>query len=150
MLKDKFKKITKIIELKEGDYVRNKYGIAKIIEIKEESYTHKPLVVFDKDICFLTNKETGEEGRRCYSLIITDDIDISKINFSSNIKDLIEAGDIIRWKTDYNGGINEVDGFKELGVYATEEDRYISLDEITIESIITKEQFESMEYKIER
>lgn len=142
-------KITKTIELKVGDYVRNKYGIAKIIEIKEEHYTHKPLVIFDRDICFIKNNKTNEE-KRINQIIITDNIDISKIKFSSNIIDLIEYGDIIGWKTKYNGGVNEVVGDKEPSVYATEEDRYVPLSEIEIVSIITHEKIQEVEYKIER
>lgn len=66
-----------------------------------------------------------------------DEVDI--INASHNIIDLIEVGDYVNgWKVLY-----WTDGTKII------DDGYASdLNKIKIKSIVTKEQFESMEYKL--
>lgn len=123
--------------MKVGDYVRNKYGIAKVIDI--ENNNGIDILVFDKPICFLVNKETGKvkDDRLLNRLAIIDGVDVSKIKSSPNIIDLIEVGDYVNGNkvTDINGIIY----VKDVGF----------LEEIEIKSIVTKEQFEAMEYKCE-
>ena len=107
--------------MKVGDYVRNKYGIAKVIDI--ENNNGIDVLVFDKNICFLVNKKTGEitEDKLLNKLAIIEDIDINKINSSSNIIDLIEVGDYV------NGyEVTSKDQFLGFGNY----DWYMTNDEI--------------------
>ncbi len=112
--------------MKIGDYVRTETG-----QIGKITYFEGDMARVDCNK-FITYKSNHNE--------------ITKI--SPNIIDLIEVGDIIKWKTEHNSGINEVIDRFGKGVYAIEEDITIMLDELTIKSIVTKEQFESMEYKI--
>lgn len=113
-------------ELNIGDYVRTKdYGIAKIIDSR-------------------ITKKGGDiycTVQTIYTTYITDNnlylTDGDIIKSSSNIIDLIEVGDYV------NGRIVEwvADNFVAFGRldYAYKKD---------IKSIVTKEQFESIEYKI--
>lgn len=125
--------------MKVGDYVRNKYGIAKVIDI--ENNNGIDILVFDKPICFLVNKETGKikDDRLLNRLAIIDGVDVSKIKSSPNIIDLIEVGDYV------NGEkvTSAENGYLAFGDY----DYYITAVE-EIKSIITKEQFSQMEYKL--
>ena len=114
-------------------YVRTKYGISKcikIIPIRENSFMYE----FDRevyeDVYFLTYSE------------------LEKYKSSSNIIDLIEAGDYVNGKL-------VIDKWEEpFGAFAGE--TFIKLDGEdsvptirAIKSIVTKEQFESMEYSLE-
>lgn len=130
--------------MKVGDYVRNKYGIAKVIDI--ENNNGIDILVFDKPICFLVNKETGKikDDRLLNRLAIIDGVDVSKIKSSPNIIDLIEVGD-------YVNGVR-VDEIKNGEIRTSSHyDGYICnlCVEEDIKSIVTKEQFEAMEYKCE-
>ena len=127
--------------MKVGDYVRNKYGIAKVIDI--ENNNGIDILVFDKPICFLVNKETGKikDDRLLNRLAIIDGVDLSKIKSSPNIIDLIEVGDYV------NGNRVDYVGNKYLTFYDGDGDIEIFNDDI--KSIVTKEQFEAMEYKCE-
>ena len=110
-------------KLEVGIYVRTKWGyICKIINIndfREPSMKYGVEASYLKDIMFI-----GDD-------------DISKA--SHNIIDLIEAGDYVNgWKVLYwTDGTKIVDDG-----YAT------NLDKIDIKSIVTKEMFSSMEYKL--
>ena len=132
--------------MKVGEYCRNKYGIAKVIDI-ENNYGIDVLV-FDKPICFLVDKKTGEikEDKLLNKLAIIDDIDLSKIKHSKKLIDLIEVGDY-------------VNGYKVIDI-AQSPEKALYLNDISqkgallpivnnrIESILTKQQFQSMEYKV--
>lgn len=145
-----------------GDYVRNKYGIARVIEVSEDVYNHTITLKFDRDICFIVDKETGETKYRMNCLPLTNDIDIDKINFSPNIIDLIEVGDVLTLKEDDDVyrvialpdkevGLDDMFYFAKRYDGETEDIMiYKKTLEKEIVSIVTKEQFESMEYKIER
>ena len=124
-----------------GDYVRNQYGIAKLVNIEKSNVD---IYVFDRDICFLVNKDTGEIKKRINKLPITEYIDLNKIKSSPNIIDLIQVGDYVNGcevldKYTYDNCDSHLivngNGFNVIMV----ED---------IKSIVTKEQFESMEYRI--
>ena len=154
-------KITKTIELKVGDYVRTDRGyITKISDFKEHYTKGKRLGLKEEvveNFLLLDGKQFEIIKSIDYSIppCYPSDEELEKIKShiiksSPNIIDLIEYGDIIGWKTKYNGGVNEVVGNKEPSVYVTEEDRYVPLSEIEIVSIITHEQMEVMEYKIEK
>ena len=127
-----------------GEYVRNKYGIAKVIDIENKNGID--ILIFDKPICFLVNKETGEikDDRLLNKLAIIDGIDIKKLKSSPNIIDLIEVGDYV------NGSL--VNKIKEGKPYHTDyNDPFYSyyIENEDIKSVVTHEQFEAMEYKCE-
>lgn len=132
-----------------GDYVRNKYGIAKVIDI--ENNNGIDILVFDKPICFLVNKETGEikEDRLLNKLAIIDGVDISKIKSSTNIIDLIEVGDYVNGMLVIEETPKDKRKKQQIIVDSTAfewgTERLFNED---IKSIVTKEQFESMEYKV--
>ena len=126
-----------IDDIKVGDYVRNKYGIAKVLEISEDVVKQIQTIKFDRPICFWVNSKTGEERNRTNILPITPNIDLNKIKIGKLI-DLIEVGDYVNGKEVFNpNGLKWL--YKDIG------------DEVKdIKSIVTKEQMETMEYKIEK
>ena len=121
--------------MKIGDYVRTKKGISKIIKIENEQ-TRKIIYTDTKDVFEYYIDYQGNEIKDYW------------INYSTNPKDVIEAGDYV------NGLLVIEDsgksGYVELYLHGywinTGEDKLLS--EVNIESIVTKEQFESMEYKV--
>ena len=118
--------------MKIGDYVRTGRGIAKIIEITK--------TVEDKIICVQVDKEIGlDAGGNEFDVIPKRDI----IKSSLNIIDLIEVGDIV--KIEYEGWKQVMTKFEVLKFYDVNGDEFL-YDEI--EAIITKEQLESIEYKV--
>ena len=124
--------------MKVGDYVRNQYGIAKLVNIEKSNVD---IYVFDRDVCFLVNKDTGEIKKRINKLPITEYIDLNKIKSSQNIIDLIEAGDYVNgYKVDFVQN-NEV-------VFNHNHPRQLNIIAKDIKSIVTKEQLECMEYRI--
>jgi hypothetical protein len=108
--------------MKIGDYVRTINGISKIIKIQD---------IITSDNEYITTLITHDNGN----------CDISNILKSSpNIIDLIEVGDYV------NGEI-VIEINKEANCIAvTEEGYWEHINEV--KTIVTKEQFESMEYKI--
>ena len=135
--------------MKVGDYVRTKLGIAKIIDIKENPKGEKTIYCLDKDVINISECELGD----MYSIInpiaeeVTNEFDINFgdekqiIKSSPNIIDLIEVGDYVNGK--------EIDFIGKDGVYSDYDNaQYYYCEEKDIESIVTKEQFENMEYKI--
>ena len=127
-------------ELNIGDYVRTKYGIAKIesFELK-----NKEMINLDKDI-ILCNMDIYRN--RCSINQV--------IKSSSNVIDLIEVGDYVngdRVKA-LKGDIDSHKINNEEDViyteYINDYDEWCGYEEDEIKSILTKEQFESMEYKI--
>ena len=114
--------------MKVGDYVRTKTGIHKIFKINENATVWK---------YYCDKKPTGEwDSSYEYIKIKDDDI----IKSSPNIIDLIEVGDYV------NGCmvINKKDDTIQIIQLIIPFD----LKEKDIKSIVTKEQFESMEYRI--
>ena len=127
--------------MKIGDYVRTEYGIAKCIKatpIRENSFLYE----FDRevyeDVLYLTASE------------------LEKYKTSPNIIDLIEVGDYVNGKLviehAYQKGRLFVTNLYIGGKgFTTCEDYSWELtkeNEDYIDSILTKEQFESMEYKV--
>ncbi len=117
-----------------GEYVRTKKGIGKILEIK----TVQPKMYGKHDVAYLIDI--------CPKMYISETV---FIKHDKNIIDLIEVGDY-------------VNGYRILEIYEIEsknqkvftifksgenEFNYI-LGNNDIKSIVTKEQFESMEYKV--
>lgn len=106
-----------------GDYVRTHDGrIDKIVDIKN-------------DFIYIENSDYGYRENYLKS--------------SPNIIDLIEYCDIVKYKIDDEEFISEVWGEKN-NYFVQNFDVPIDLRDLNIVSIVTKEQFESMEYKIER
>ena len=125
--------------MKVGDYVRTEYGIAKYISDKVTKYGM--YYVVDKDI--MTCNVEGWEN------CISGSNEI--IKSSPNLIDLIEVGDYVNGHLvkhiAYFEGVEEP--IKKL-IFA---DEYHLIptevcEQNEIKSIVTKEQFESMEYKV--
>ena len=119
-----------------GEYVRNKDG--KILKIDS----------FEKDlrnievVCFATGEVYTRQ--KLNEIIKT---------HSKNIIDLIEVGDYVNGKEVEEICSYDKDGNDkyELGICEIdcEDVYYIPLKDIEIKSIVPKEQFESMKYKVE-
>ena len=114
--------------MKIGDYVRTKDGIILKIKDIEDIYT--------TDNIYISMAIYDNEGH------FVNEVEI--IKSSSNIIDLIEVGD-------YVNGREVIDVYKMLGethyCFKNEYGRHYDKT-YKIKSIVTKEQFESMEYKV--
>ena len=119
-------------EIEIGDYVRTKSGnIAKCEYID---------IDFEKIYGFDSVVQTSYEHKLSYFAI--EDIAENIVKHSKNIIDLIEVGDYV------NG--SRVDSIEE-GFITTEFCEHLSVTRLDyeIKSIVTKEQFSSMEYRLE-
>lgn len=117
-----------------GEYVKCKDGIiAKIINKSEEDYAERGNILYELD------KETFDdtEGFEEYSYYVLPD---QFIKYSKNIMDLIEVGDII---VEMEGKIPRVIRINNIEML----DRFRNRDKIY--SIVTKEQFKNIEYRLE-
>lgn len=114
------------MEIKVNDYVRTKKGIKKIYKIDSNKTKWKYLF-----------KLKEQDGDGCIDLgyLCAEDI-IGEPK--EKIIDLIEVGDYVN-----KHRVSNV--FDE---YITTEDDQITIDKKNIKSIVTKEQFEQMEYKV--
>ena len=111
--------------MKIGDYVRTKYGhICKIVNInnfKEPSMSYCVEANYLNDIQFIGKEEIYKSSR--------------------SIKGLIEVGDYINgYRVSCISGVTKNIYTDDINIYFKEEE--------DIKSIVTKEQFERMEYKI--
>ena len=137
------------MELCEGMYVRTKYGIFKIRKItKDLAYWkhEKRVLELDRNIPYYN-----------YRFSFYKDESIFKgAKFKDNIIDLIEVGDYVNGYKIYS--IYDDDKYvneynlkhkKCLGknIYDEDYQEYLIYEE-DIETIVTKEQFESMAYKV--
>ncbi len=128
------------MELEVGMYVRTNYGIAKIIKTDFiNEYLDKPFLVVDREL------EIGLIGGNDESLCDKKDI-IGKPSYE--VTDLIEVGDIIAIK-------ENIDKYAQvfiLGIYEpqllNEIKSKIDRNELILDSVLTKEQFESMKYEV--
>ncbi len=128
------------MKLEVGMYVRTKYGIAKIIKTDFiNEYLDKPFLVVDREL------EIGLIGGNDESLCDKKDI-IGKPSYE--VTDLIEVGDIIAIK-------ENIDKYAQvfiLGIYEpqllNEIKSKIDRNELILDSVLTKEQFESMKYEV--
>jgi len=84
-------------EIQVGEYIRNRYGIAKVVDISFDSLLGVNKLKLDNKIAFRVNKETGEIAELIDVLPLQSHIDISKINHSPNIIDLIEVRRLCKW-----------------------------------------------------
>ena len=125
--------------MKVGDYVRTENGIKKVLKYTyNEKYENGHCVWFD-------NKD--------YGILFTDE-EVNKMKPSPNIIDLIEVGDYVngdRVKA-LKGDIesHKINNEKDIiyTEYINDYDEWCGYEEDEIKSIVTKEQFESMEYKV--
>lgn len=117
-------------KLEIGMYVRtDKTGIKKIYKIDNNKTKYKYLYKL---------KNQDDDG--CIDLGILSDNNIIKA--SHNIIDLIEVGDYVNgYKVDFVQN-NEI-------IYNHNHPRQLNMFAKDIKSIVTKEQFEAMEYKVE-
>ncbi len=119
------------MELKVGMYVRTKFcGIQKFVNDDKEHYYFGKT---KKDISLCCLKT---EFQRFL------------IDWSNDIIDLIEVGDVISFKEDIdNYKKTYVLGIADMILLDEIKDK-ISTDNIRLIGIVTKEQFEEMEYKV--
>ena len=130
-------------DIKVGEYVRTKNGeIAKVIEVN--NYNERLVLVYEDD-----RVETDYTldrlvycGGDYFDHFISEEI-IAK--HSPNIIDLIEVGDYVNGRRVYQVGYNYWDDY----VLKMSESNYEDfINPYSIETIVTKEQFERMEYKV--
>ena len=144
--------------MKIGDYVRTKYGIAKIIDLIENPYGEKTIYVLDKTIIDIYECD-GSELACCIPFVedMQDRFDTHFgdekciIKSSPNIIDLIEVGDYVNGHRVVEVDLDDIDDYGNTFRYIkTEHDYSLNywVKENEIETILTKKQFESMEYKI--
>ena len=117
-------------EIKVNEYIRTEYGeIAKVIEYKNE-------IVFDKEIKFYG----------MYRGYICEDELNFIVKHSFNLIDLIQCGDYV------NGKEVIMDLQKSKEWYKSEDDfitcKDYTFEENEIKEIVTKEQMESISYKV--
>ena len=131
-------------KLKVGDYVRTtKKGIFKIISIETTPYRYKVGRSDNENIAVFTIGKGGHSE-------IKNDI----VDFSPNILDLLKVGDYV------NGmeidEFDDVEGNLYLGFPIYDDglmdciSEFRPLSTVEIKSILTKEQFENMEYRLEK
>lgn len=123
--------------MRAGDYVRTKNGyICKIINIndfREPSMKYSVDVNYLKDIVFIRDEDI--------------------LKSSPNIIDLIEVGDILKFKDDKN--YEEVQYIDKDKIYLTDFIYYSGLQEYKeemqqdMEWVITHEQIENIKYEVE-
>ena len=130
------------MKLEVGMYVRTKYGlIAKYIEFDDEYKVH----IFDNKIQWFYEYYRESIDFKEWEKFISNYV----VKVSHNIIDLIEVGDYV------NGlrinSITEVDENHDVRLVwnlTTYGDDDISFSNEEIKSIVTKEQFESMQYEV--
>ena len=121
--------------MKVGDYVRTNYGTIFKIE---------NMVEIDLDGTWFKSKVKENSIIKDLPRFMYDEEDEIVNKTSPNIIDLIEVGDYVNghrvvWK-DINA--------KEIGIKAYCKDERLIKNSNQIKSIVTKEQFKSMEYRI--
>lgn len=126
------------MKLEEGMYVRTKVGIFKIRKItKDLAYWkhEKRVIKLDRNI-----------PEYNYSFLFYKDESIFKgAKFSSNLIDLIKAGDYVNGKE-----VMAISEFKDGSRYIEfDEGKYLCKN-YQIKSIVTKEQFKSMKYEVNK
>lgn len=112
------------MELQPNMYVRTKVGIYKINHFINNSYTQK--------FTYIDNQGVSN---------ILDEEEIIKVSY--NIIDLIQVGDFVDGKQVVNA-IHCKDGFNRIELFGGK----AIMNKTPIKSILTKEQFESMSYKV--
>lgn len=149
--------------MKVGDYVRTDIGeIGKLEDLKLEYTKGKRLVTYytyrevKENLVVFDNKNITQRFVNGSSIYLTDDelknVEDSIIKSSPNIIDLIEVGDYVNGlKVSSVGGTYY--GRKDKAIYCDycenkETGKWTMIYDDEIKSIVTKEQFSSMEYKV--
>ena len=117
-----------------GEYVRNKKGYIRQV-VRRDADKHILLDIGFEGFNYLTQIEEKEDI----------------VKHSKNIIDLIEVGDYVNgYKVLVIEKHFQVQPYRiNIMVYKTKDAEFwISLEEETIEDIVTKEQFESVKYKV--
>lgn len=119
-----------------GEYVRTKCGISKVIKNVDEFVTEEQICVDFID--------------RLYHQVINKNM---VINHSQNMMDLIEEGDVIVLKDNKKYEVLKISWSKSKGkhihiIYPLRMYGGIDIFENDIKSIVTKEQFEAIEYEV--
>ena len=116
--------------MKANDYVRSSWGTISRIKKYEHDEDGTGFSINIENECFGTHYENKSQFDNDYKT-------------SSNITDLIKVGDIIRGKDNH---LFEVYAVGSDCVYINNLEEFILVNEI--KSIVTKENFKSMEYRI--
>ena len=127
-------------EIQVGEYVRTEDGIiAKILRFENEDYGDRGNIVYGLDREAFDKTEGFEETSEW---VLPDQI----VKHSKNIIDLIEVGDYVNgYKVEKKGnGLIYVDYCWDCNLYTM-----VTKQIEDIKSIVTKEQFETMKYKLE-
>ena len=128
--------------MKVGDYVRTKKGIEKIICI-EKNFMGDSVTFYATDNDFWRSAYNGKyNGFTSRKHVI--------IKSSPNIVDLLKKKDLV---VDYDDNIYQVTKVWKDYVFTNQKNKqgqFITLVDYQIKSIVTKEQFSQMEYKIGR
>ena len=140
--------------MKIGDYVRTKnYGIAKITRIDPielVAYTDNKDVVFGVDEKKCVEITGVNTPMKIVGKFYEPQDNAYILDYNSNIIDLIEVGDIVKYNLMMNGYIKKqifckmIKDIKDLMYFQYQ----IQHKKANLISILTKEQFESMEYKV--
>lgn len=118
-----------------GDYIRTEKGIAKVIDRNDETRLHYP-------DAWVTDVELNMYDCRIKSKNYVYNGDV--LNSSPRILDLIEKGDFIDGKEVVRAN-HFADGFNRIELFGGK----TILNKTKITSIITKEQIESIGYRLE-
>lgn len=125
-------------EIKVGNFIRTKDGV-----IAKVTYVDVMMVDCDRDVFDLNNLAMME--------IPTEYIEEYIVKHSSNIKDLVQAGDIVIYTI--NCKIADIDIVKEHTDARTLEKSLRvglwSLEQVNIKQILTKEMFDRESYRVE-
>lgn len=126
------------LELKENMYVRNCYGRIAKIEYMEDNTAYCDNWLYQSYEDYIT------------FINLNDEEDINEITKASyNIIDILEVGDIIRYRIDKVS--LETKGYLTGVIDITDEEMIESIKEdknYHVLQILTKEQFEEMSYKV--
>lgn len=119
-------------------YVRTHRGIAKIVEKPNIS-----VVVWNDRKVIYVDKNGHQVPTSFNFFVFEDEITV----FSFNITNLIQVGDYVNGEKVTETMIKMRD---EQGVFGLPDHYRMFVDEIHIKSVVTKEQFESIKYVVER
>ena len=127
------------MKLEIGKFIRTPYGIRKIVNITKDDGYGKPKVrVIELD------RHLNTQYKFDY-IFYTDENVIKKCKTSYNIIDILEVGDYVNEYPIYE--IVEYEDDTRAIVIAND-NKSIIWEKQDIKSVVTKEQFENMEYRI--
>lgn len=128
------------MKLEIGKFIRTPYGIRKIVNITKDDGYGKPkvrLIELDRHL---------NTPYKFDYIFYTDENVIKKCKTSYNIIDILEIGDYVNGYLIYE--IVEYEDDTRAIVIANDNNKSIIWEKQDIKSIVTKEQFENMEYRL--